>query len=651
MASIFLSYAHQDQDRATRIAQALEQAGHQVWWDRNIRAGRRFSVEIEEALTSADWIVVLWSQTSVVSPWVQDEAAVGRDSGRLIPALLDNVVPPLGFRQYQAIPLSTVSARGGRGVNDAVRPLLALLADPSHGPGPVPPQSAATLRHPQPLPWRLIATAAAALLVLVGAFAWWQMESGKGNAVAITAAASSDPALSQNLARQAVIDLGRFPGTLLDKLSFTADPDAASKAAAFRVAIAAQRDAKLAHVDISLQTSRRSGIVWATTIDGRVDRLVDLRQQIAAEISAALACATHYGEPADRLDDDVFRQFVTGCVGMSKVGEGNPQLVATFKAVTQKAPEFGPGWANLALLERLGIPVAAEAEQPNIARDFRANLVRAKRLAPNLEETIAADALIRKSPAPVWVQSIPLLDRGIRQYPDSALLLAIRSEQLLSVGRMGEAVESARRALGAEPLTISIRSAYIGSLAYAGQWRAAADELSKAEAVWPDSETFRLIRYRLDLRYGDPKNALRMLDANQTGSPDGPAFDRSWRSFLEARISPSPANIERALELFRERYRHNPVDIPGYAQALGTFGRTDELFAAARNPVTLDSMKVSTETLFRVQMKPILRDPRFMELASRLGLLSFWRSSNAWPDFCRDPDLPYDCRREASKYR
>ena len=54
MASIFLSYAHQDQDRATRIAQALEQAGHQVWWDRNIRAGRRFSVEIDEALTSAD---------------------------------------------------------------------------------------------------------------------------------------------------------------------------------------------------------------------------------------------------------------------------------------------------------------------------------------------------------------------------------------------------------------------------------------------------------------------------------------------------------------------------------------------------------------------------------------------------------------------
>ena len=62
-------------------------------------------------------------------------------------------------------------------------------------------------------------------------------------------------------------------------------------------------------------------------------------------------------------------------------------------------------------------------------------------------------------------------------------------------------------------------------------------------------------------------------------------------------------------------------------------------------------MESSTEVLFRTHMKPILHDPRFIELANRLGLLSFWRSSGAWPDFCQDPDLPYECRAEASKYR
>jgi len=47
MASIFLSYSREDSVRAGRIAQALELAGHDVWWDRRIGAGSRFSKEID----------------------------------------------------------------------------------------------------------------------------------------------------------------------------------------------------------------------------------------------------------------------------------------------------------------------------------------------------------------------------------------------------------------------------------------------------------------------------------------------------------------------------------------------------------------------------------------------------------------------------
>lgn len=99
MASIFLSYARDDAAKAARVAQALESAGHRVWWDKHIGAGSRFGAEIEEALTAADRVVVLWSKASVRSAWVLDEAAAGRDSGRLLPVLIEKVDPPLGFRQ------------------------------------------------------------------------------------------------------------------------------------------------------------------------------------------------------------------------------------------------------------------------------------------------------------------------------------------------------------------------------------------------------------------------------------------------------------------------------------------------------------------------------------------------------------------------
>jgi hypothetical protein len=42
------------------------------------------------------------------------------------------------------------------------------------------------------------------------------------------------------------------------------------------------------------------------------------------------------------------------------------------------------------------------------------------------------------------------------------------------------------------------------------------------------------------------------------------------------------------------------------------------------------------------------RDPRFMQLAARLGMVDYWHSSGHWPDFCSEPGLPYDCRREAA---
>ena len=106
MARIFLSYSRDDIDCARRLAETLGGAGHQVWWDQHIQGGSRFSAAIDHALKDAQAVVVLWSPKSVESAWVQDEAAEGRDSGRLVPVLIGEIKPPLGFRQFQSIDFS-----------------------------------------------------------------------------------------------------------------------------------------------------------------------------------------------------------------------------------------------------------------------------------------------------------------------------------------------------------------------------------------------------------------------------------------------------------------------------------------------------------------------------------------------------------------
>lgn len=103
MAKVFLSYSREDVSAAKQLAACIDRAGHQIWWDRQIEGGSRFTTEIDRELKGADAVVVIWTKSSVESPWVQDEAAEGRDSGRLIPVLLGTDKPPLGFRQFQSI--------------------------------------------------------------------------------------------------------------------------------------------------------------------------------------------------------------------------------------------------------------------------------------------------------------------------------------------------------------------------------------------------------------------------------------------------------------------------------------------------------------------------------------------------------------------
>src|SRR5205085_7891824 len=111
MASVFLSHVREDAEKARTGASVLERSGHSVWCDRVIRGGAEYSDEIEAALNGADKVVVLWSTQSVRSAWVRDEAAAGRDSGRLVPVRLDATAPPLGFRQFQSIDLSRWNGR------------------------------------------------------------------------------------------------------------------------------------------------------------------------------------------------------------------------------------------------------------------------------------------------------------------------------------------------------------------------------------------------------------------------------------------------------------------------------------------------------------------------------------------------------------
>ena len=106
MSDVFISYARSNEDQATRVEQALRDAGHAVWRDSELPAHRSYAEVIEERLKSAKAVVVLWSAEATKSQWVRAEADAARELGTMIQARLDATMPPIPFNQIQCADLS-----------------------------------------------------------------------------------------------------------------------------------------------------------------------------------------------------------------------------------------------------------------------------------------------------------------------------------------------------------------------------------------------------------------------------------------------------------------------------------------------------------------------------------------------------------------
>ena len=106
MADIFISYSSEDKTRVKTIAEALEHKGWTVWWDRQIPVGQRFDTVIEHELTNAKCVIVIWTQRSVNSEWVKNEANEAGQLGKLVPVLLEDVQIPLAYKRTETAMLT-----------------------------------------------------------------------------------------------------------------------------------------------------------------------------------------------------------------------------------------------------------------------------------------------------------------------------------------------------------------------------------------------------------------------------------------------------------------------------------------------------------------------------------------------------------------
>ncbi|HSZ50983.1 MAG TPA: TIR domain-containing protein [Caulobacteraceae bacterium] len=105
MADVFVSYARSTARQANAVAEGLRAQGYSVWIDAELPSHRAFRQVIQEQLTAAPAVIVIWSPDAAVSDWVCSEASRARGDDKLVQVRVERTSLPMPFDQIQCADL------------------------------------------------------------------------------------------------------------------------------------------------------------------------------------------------------------------------------------------------------------------------------------------------------------------------------------------------------------------------------------------------------------------------------------------------------------------------------------------------------------------------------------------------------------------
>lgn len=642
MASVFLSYSREDVAKAQAVATALEGLGHSVWWDRQLHGGSRFSKEIEQALKNADVVLVLWSRASVESAWVQDEAAEGRDTGRLVPAVIDDSKPPLGFRQYQAIDLSARKrAKGSAGIAEIDRAIRAKggEAPAERTAAPLPPA-----RDHRRLGLAAAAIAVVAIAVLVYAFAW---PGAQSNPDALRLRLGTFESLSKDVPQS-------IPGTLREELLAALGTDAvlvvttsgqaeAKSDGGYALNVSVREADAMLRFAVHVVNEKSGASVWSETLDRSAVSMDLAPRQVAVSISQVLRCglggAARYGKA---MPDETLTLYFNFCEEywadtMGKEGSA-PRALDLARRLVAAAPDFSRGWSGLGQVAVWATRESPLADSAALRAEAQRAAEKALKLDP--ENSQAYEVLAILQPPFAFAEREKLHLKSISVRPGDCGCEYVGYGAFLSrVGRNDDAVDAFKRAHDMIPLSADVNATWAEALFVAGRVDQAQAVIDRLLELWPDNPDLREILLRSAFWTGRHAEAARLLDDPKTPltEPERKAL-RMAMAALQSGNNGSKAAAAKALVDVARNGESGPLPIV----ALAALGAGDQALPFAAQRIEREGPR-ALPVLFEPPFEQVRHSPMFARIAQKFGLVDYWRASGKRPDFCSKPAAPALC--------
>jgi DNA-binding winged helix-turn-helix (wHTH) protein/TolB-like protein/tetratricopeptide (TPR) repeat protein len=424
-------------------------------------------------------------------------------------------------------------------------------------------------------------------------------------------------------------------------------------------------DGKTLKVRVHLDDAASHTTLWSRAFEGPAQQPEALQTQIAAHATPIAKLAISPTLKGVWRDRPIVAAFLEATDEQRNEDGGRSLEIA--RDIVARAPRFAAGHMLLAsaLIGFLrptwdSANDAQTAQMAEAASEARTAI----RLDPRNGDAYGVLAATR--PLWRWSEREQLLGKGFAVDPDNPELAQGYGLFLLwNVGRTREAADQFRRAARAEPYNVAARETLAVILVGAGQPKQARATIADAWRLWPDFWELPLSDFGISASTGDYGRALALLD-NPTvvkGVASPPLGKSSaldvYRTALLALQSGTPDRKAAAARVMEQAADDGTVAHREAMQWLPSLGDVDGAFRQADLAFTPEILSraaglwfgntMGVGSLYKPGAAAMRRDPRFMVLAARLGLVDYWRSTGNWPDFCAEPGLPYNCKAEAAR--
>lgn len=405
------------------------------------------------------------------------------------------------------------------------------------------------------------------------------------------------------------------------------------QSAEFRVAGTVDRQGETYVVDAQVIDRRTGNVLWSGRLDRPVAQVVGFQEAAASRIADVLHCAlTHRADSNRRIETPVFGLLLNACEARRGA---DPRGRFGFVEIAGRLVRAAPDLSVAHSLQAVAFALAANdvPESGEVARfraSARASARRALELDPRNGEAHFALAL-NHGPSGRWVERERDFLRAAEVSPSLSVVRNYYAGLLREVGRRKAALQVSERVVAADPFS-SFQLYHLAALVAAeGDPERAATLIDRIALIDPQMADQR--RLQVLLWWTEPNRARRELaDLRRPDIDDASraCFDTHLARVAERRGAQRlglPPTCDGVQGDIRVRMLSRQGDVDGaYAELV-------------KRPPSSSAASF----LFFPEMKAFRQDARFMPLAARLGLVDYWQKTGNWPDFCAEPDLPYDC--------